>query len=114
MRAARQTSVELRARTTQCGLSSHGQGVHKHRNKEHFFNVNDLKRYSLGTKNKALQYAADGSLTIYLQHDKPADNLVSNWLPSPDGDFATTIRAYWPDESILKGNWLPPVVEKMK
>ena len=83
-------------------------------NQEHFFNVNDLGRYSLGTKNKTLQYADDGSLTIYVQHDKPADNLVSNWLPSPDGDFAMTIRCYWPDEVLQNGDWLAPVVEKVK
>ena len=28
------------------------------------FHPNDLKRYSLGTKNKNLYYAADGSLTL--------------------------------------------------
>ena len=83
-------------------------------NQEHFFNVNDLGRYSLGTKNKTLQYADDGSLTIYVQHDKPADNLVSNWLPSPDDDFAMTIRCYWPEEVIQNGDWLPPVVEMVK
>jgi hypothetical protein len=80
---------------------------------QHFFNVNELKRYSLGTKNKTLQYAADGSLTIYLQKDKPADDLVSNWLPTPAGPFATTIRAYWPEEQLAKGAWLPPAVEKL-
>ena len=79
-------------------------------NQEHFFNVNDLGRYSLGTKNKTLQYADDGSLTIYVQHDKPADNRVSNWLPSPADDFAMTIRCYWPDEVIQNGDWLPPVI----
>jgi len=33
-------------------------------NEHHFFHPNDLKRYSLGTKNKDLHYAADGSLTL--------------------------------------------------
>jgi hypothetical protein len=61
-----------------------------------------------------LQYAADGSLTIYIQHDNPTDNLVSNLLPAPDDDFAMTIRCYWPDEVIVKGDWLPPVVEQVK
>jgi hypothetical protein len=80
---------------------------------QHFFNVNELKRYSLGTKNKALQFATDGSLTIYLQKDKPADNLVSNWLPTPAGPFATTIRSYWPDDQLVQGAWLPPAIEKL-
>jgi hypothetical protein len=80
---------------------------------QHFFNVNELERYSLGTKNKTLQFAADGSLTIYLQKDRPADDLVSNWLPTPAGPFATTIRTYWPEEQLVKGAWLPPAVERV-
>jgi len=76
--------------------------------------VKDLKRYSLGTKNRMLQFAADGSLTIYLQKDRPADDLVSNWLPAPTGAFPTTLRAYWPDEQLVKGTWLPPAIEKLQ
>ena len=34
-------------------------------NEHHFFHPNPLNRYSLGTKNKALHYNADGSLTLY-------------------------------------------------
>jgi hypothetical protein len=33
-------------------------------NEHHFFHPNDLKRYSLGTKNKNLHYAPDGSLSL--------------------------------------------------
>lgn len=83
-------------------------------NQEHFFNVNDLKRYSLGTKNKTLHYADDGSLTICVQRDQPPDDRMANWLPAPEGDFAMTLRCYWPDDVIQKGDWLPPVVEKVK
>ena len=32
-------------------------------NEHHFFHPNELHRYSLGTKNKTLHHAADGSLT---------------------------------------------------
>ena len=42
-------------------------------NKEHFFEPNPIKRYSVGTKNKDLRLAADGSLTIYLQATEPTD-----------------------------------------
>ena len=84
-------------------------------NQNHFFEPNDLKRYSLGTKNKSLQYNADGSLTLYVQASAPADNLRSNWLPAPkDGDFTLYIRSYWPEEAILDGTWTPPGVEQMK
>jgi hypothetical protein len=40
-------------------------------NEHHFFAPNELKRYSLGTKNKTLKYNPDGSLTIYVQADPP-------------------------------------------
>jgi hypothetical protein len=50
-------------------------------NQHHFFVPNDIKRYSVGTKNKTLQYNPDGSLTIYVQADAPTDPLRrSNWL----------------------------------
>ena len=35
-------------------------------NEHHFFAPNELNRYSVGTKNKALKYNPDGSLTIYV------------------------------------------------
>lgn len=84
-------------------------------NQYHFFEPNDLRRYSLGTKNKNLQYNADGSLTLYVQGDAPAENLRSNWLPAPkDGDFTLYIRSYWPEKEILDGTWTPPGVERVK
>lgn len=78
----------------------------------HFFVSNAIKRYSLGTKNKSLKFNTDGSLTIYIQADAPNDNLQSNWLPAPKGDFSLYIRAYWPKEEIIKGAWTPPLVER--
>jgi len=84
-------------------------------NQYHFFEPNDLRRYSLGTKNKNLQYNADGSLTLYVQGDAPAENLRSNWLPAPkNGDFTLYIRSYWPEKEILEGTWTPPGVERVK
>jgi hypothetical protein len=62
---------------------------------DHFFAPNALNRFSLGTKNKDLKYGPDGSLTIYVQHERPSADQVSNWLPAPKGDFELFIRAYW-------------------
>jgi hypothetical protein len=82
-------------------------------NEHHFFAPNALKRYSLGTKNKDLRYAADGSLTIYVSAKPPAEKAqLPNWLPAPTGDFSLFGRAYWPDEAILNGTWTPPGVAK--
>jgi hypothetical protein len=81
-------------------------------NEHHFFHPNDLKRYSLGTKNKTLQYDADGSLTIYVGSRPPEASRQSNWLPAPADDFSLYIRAYWPETAILDGSWAPPPVER--
>ena len=83
-------------------------------NAEHFFNSNPLKRYSLGTKNKNLKYNADGSLTLYASVKSPGKDKESNWLPAPNGTFSLYIRAYWPEQAILDGTWMPPNVEKAK
>ncbi len=83
-------------------------------NEHHFFAPNDLKRYSLGTKNKALKLDSDGSLTIYVQADRPGPEQVSNWLPAPkDAVFSLFMRAYWPKAAALDGSWTPPAVRRM-
>jgi hypothetical protein len=81
-------------------------------NEYHFFNPNDLKRYSLGTKNQNLKYNSDGSLTLYVQADPPPEAQRTNWLPAPKGDFSLYVRAYWPITPILDGSWTPPPVQK--
>jgi hypothetical protein len=82
-------------------------------NEHHFFNPNDLKRYSLGTKNKGLKFGPDGSLTIYASAKNPGGDKESNWLPAPEGDFSLYIRAYWPKAEIAEGKWNPPAVTKV-
>ena len=83
-------------------------------NDKHFFEPNALERYSLGTKNKTLQYNDDGSLTLYAGAKSPGKDKESNWLPAPDGTFSLYIRAYWAEQAILDGTWMPPQVEKIK
>ena len=82
--------------------------------KEHFFVPNELKRYSLGTKNKDLKTGSKGELSIYVQSDPPAEAHRSNWLPAPKDDFSLFIRAYWPKAEVIDGSWTPPAVEKQK
>jgi hypothetical protein len=43
--------------------------------------ANPIGRYSIGDRTPGLRRDADGSLTIVIQHDQPAD--TSNWLPRP-------------------------------
>ena len=82
-------------------------------NEHHFFVANSINRFSVGTKNKDLRRAADGSLTIYVQAEPPADPVQrANWLPAPKGDFSLYVRSYWPKPAILDGSWTPPAVLK--
>jgi len=83
-------------------------------NELHFFNINPLGRYSLGTKTKNLKYNADGSLTLYASAKSPGADKESNWLPAPSGTFSLYMRAYWPDKAIVDGTWQPPLVAMMK
>jgi hypothetical protein len=83
-------------------------------NPAHFFAPNPLNRFALGTKNKTLQANPDGSLTIYVGNKSPGKDKESNWLPAPTGEFSLLLRAYWPDQAILDGNWKPPAIEKVK
>jgi hypothetical protein len=81
----------------------------------HFFVANKINRFSVGTKNKDLKLNADGSLTIYVQADEPADAAQrANWLPAPKGDFSLYVRAYWPKTSVTDGSWTPPAVERAR
>jgi hypothetical protein len=83
-------------------------------NQHHFFAPNDLKRYSLGTKNKDLKTNPDGSLTLYVQSTPPSPDKISNWLPAPKEPFSLYVRCYWPEETVLNDGWNPPPVAKMK
>ncbi len=76
----------------------------------HFFAPNEIKRYSTGTKNQDLKYNPDGSLTLYIQHQRPSADKVGNWLPAPEKEFALTLRAYGPSDALIKGDWTPPPV----
>ena len=76
-----------------------------------FFTDNPISRYAIGDRTEGLQYGADGSLEIHLQHERPAEALIANWLPAPAGKFILMLRMYWPDESppsIIDGTWSPP------
>jgi hypothetical protein len=83
-------------------------------NEHHLFEPNALNRFSLGTKNKTLKYNPDGSLTIYASAKSPGADKESNWLPAPKGTFSLFLRAYWAENAILDGTWMPPKVVTVK
>ena len=71
------------------------------------FVENEIDRCSIGSTTDGLKNNSDGSLTILIQKDRPAD--VSNWLPAPPSSFNLTMRFYGPLPSVLDGSYrLPP------
>jgi hypothetical protein len=67
------------------------------------FFENDFGRYSTGSTTDGLKKNPDGSLTILIQHDKPAD--TSNWLFAPLANFNLNMRLYGPETPILDGSY---------
>jgi hypothetical protein len=71
---------------------------------------NEIDRYNIGDRTPGLEYNADGSLDIIIQHEAPEN--TSNWLPSPEDGFYLINRLYNPQEPALSGEWVPSGVEK--
>lgn len=60
-------------------------------------NDNVINRYQMGPQIESMKYNANGSLDIYIQHEKPKDkNKLNNWLPAPKDAFLLTLRFYNP------------------
>ena len=80
---------------------------------EGFQVANAIDRFAIGDRD-ALTYNEDGSLDIYIQHDKPAADKIANWLPSPaSGPLGITMRLYAPKPEALDGRWAPPPIKRI-
>jgi hypothetical protein len=73
---------------------------------------NPLDRYAIGDRDP-LEFNADGSLDVLIQHRRPVARVESNWLPAPAGDFSLILRMYWPRAAALDGTWVPPPVTRV-
>jgi hypothetical protein len=73
--------------------------------------ANPIGRYSIGDRTPGLRRDADGSLTIVIQHDEPAD--TSNWLPAPAAPFRPIMRLYQPEPAVLDGAYKIPPITKL-
>jgi hypothetical protein len=79
-----------------------------------WFVPNVLNKFTVSPRDN-LKSNADGSVTLYFQHESPGKDKESNWLPAPKGDFLPMIRMYWPQEtnpSVIDGSWTPPKIIK--
>ncbi|CAG2156619.1 hypothetical protein LMG26411_05317 [Cupriavidus numazuensis] len=80
----------------------------------HNFTPNAIDRYALGDRSAGLTRDADGSLTIFIQNERPDEAKVSNWLPSTkSGPFSMVLRAYRPGPEIVQQIWAPPPVQQV-
>jgi hypothetical protein len=76
--------------------------------------ANPINRYLINSPMLPdLKRAADGSITIFFQHERPGKDKESNWLPIPAGAFWTTLRLYWPKPEALDGRWKQPPLERV-
>jgi hypothetical protein len=77
-----------------------------------FFVDNPIGRYAIGDRTGGLQKAADGSLTLYLQRDRPEGERLANWLPAPAGPMRLVLRAYEPEDALVDGRYRLPGVRR--
>jgi hypothetical protein len=74
---------------------------------------NPLDRYAIGDRTPGLNSAADGSLTLCLQRERPGEAQVANWLPAPAGPMRLVLRAYEPEDAIIDGRYRVPAVRRV-
>jgi hypothetical protein len=76
---------------------------------DRYFAANPMGRYAIGDRTQGLRLSQDNSLTLQIQHERPAEG-DANWLPAPRGPFYLILRMYHPRKEMLSGQYvLPPV-----
>lgn len=74
---------------------------------------NEINRYKISSADK-LNFNDDGSLDLYLQHSRPKEEYLANWLPIGKDAFKISLRVYIPDEKVIDGTWQPPSIKRME
>jgi len=80
--------------------------------REGYFVPNPLNRFAIGDRDP-LRFNPEGSLDLYIQHQRPGEDLVANWLPAPAGVFNLSLRLYWPKPEVINRKWTPPEIQRL-
>jgi hypothetical protein len=85
-----------------------------HRLPGHTLVDNPEGRYWIGDRTPGLVRDSEGGLTLYVQHERPAEpGKAANWLPAPAGPFTLVMSIYGPSAAVRDGNWtMPPLVPR--
>ncbi|KXX69586.1 hypothetical protein AVL50_16085 [Flammeovirga sp. SJP92] len=82
---------------------------------DRFMVDNEIDRYKVGSMTEGMVYNKDGSLTIYISHEKPKNKKqLKNWLPAPNADFMLQCRLYEPNQRVVDGKFHLPELYKVK
>ncbi len=80
---------------------------------QQFSAFNPASSYTISSNRQSFKLNEDGTLTLYLQHQKPAEEKLGNWMPVPEGKFFLLLQLYQPKEDVLKGQWTSPKIIRM-
>ena len=69
---------------------------------------NRANKYAVASYTPQLDTAGDGSVSIVMAVNKPADVPEANWLPIPRGPFNVLLRAYGPQNA---ATYVPPQIQ---
>jgi hypothetical protein len=73
-------------------------------------NEKRIDRFSVGDRTPWLRTGEHGTMILVLQHERPDDEGMLNWLPAPEGPYCLVFRTYGPGPSVSGGEWAPPAV----
>lgn len=80
--------------------------------KERYLVENEIHRYGINDRDE-LKENEDGSIDILVQQERPEEEWVSNWLPSGNEAFNLILRIYLTKETVISGEWKPPVIRQI-
>ena len=80
---------------------------------QQFSGFNPSSSYTISSTRQSFKLNEDGTLTLYLQQQKPGEEKLSNWMPVPEGRFFLLLQLYQPKEEVLKGQWPSPKIIRM-